>query len=646
MDAARVLPVDDRGACLFHSQEVAWKRQNDFHARFLQLVQLLDEHDTERYYDFAEFVFVGNDVSGAEEHLLRITDTIFRKQAYFTGASFLDSFELERVDFQDGASFDQAIFKHDVIFEKTRIRGLDFTGTKFTDGVHFNEIEFLSFTFFQNASFEATKSSPLVLFKASRFDGITDFSAAAFTLGDQSAVCFQNVQFQDFTDFRNAHFNCQVEFSDVSFADNREFIDTSFDMVRTTARYRGTAVEFNRIQVKAEAVLTFMSTDPLKKMFNHDVQMSFKEDPSGTVRFENVNFNLFTASSKERLTQLAKVGRVEIGSGCIKYRFQTGVQTISVSEGNAPLILELCHTFTNYFTVSNGLNLGFEIVERDKTKVSFFYFTDEDISEEAFTERLAQTKQKLWDLLSIGSEEQLLALEEPPGTALSIKKESAVINAVDAISSLLGTFFRVGTRIALGRWKEADTAALLKAIPLNQEGAGGRALNLHQLLVDKYTRGRLFGFSGELNKRLFLEGKVEALDQTVRLLADKERKYIMGDNYEVTGKDVGGFAVGPNAQAHDIGFNQLVHQIEQTVDMIQLSDELARLRQAMTQEATETDQHIAIGEVAKAEQAAKAKDSTRVVRSLRAAGGWALDVATKIGVSLATEVLKNSMMMR
>jgi uncharacterized protein YjbI with pentapeptide repeats len=560
------LPVDDRGACIFHSQDLAWKRQNDFTSKFLQLVRLLDDHDAETYYDFTEFVFPGSDLitkSGAQQYLLRISDVIFRKHAYFTGALFLDSFELEQVDFHNGATFDQAIFHHDLTFKKARFRGLDFTEAKFTNGVSFNEVESLSFALFSNATFEATRNSALVYFKNSRFEGITDFSDADFTLGDQAAVSFENVQFQDVAVFRNTHFNCQVDFSDVTFADKTDFIDTSFDIVRSTARYRGTAVEFNRITVTIGAALSFISTDPHRKMFNHDVEMSFKEDPSGIVRFENVNFNLLNSSSKQRLTQLAKLGRVEIGPGCIKYRFQTEVQTISVSEGNVGLILELCQTFTNYFTGSNGLNLGFEIVERDKTRVSFLYFTDEDIAEETFRERLAKTKQSLWDLLSIESEEQMLTLQGSIA-ASSTGNESAVINAVDAISALLGTFFRVGTRIALRRWTEADTTALLNAIPLNQESAGSRASNLHQLLIDRYTRRTLLGISVELNNRLFLEGKVAALDQTVKLLANKGNTYVMGDKYEVTGREVGGFAVGPNSHVHEIS-SRVGNQVEPLV---------------------------------------------------------------------------------
>jgi uncharacterized protein YjbI with pentapeptide repeats len=502
---APALLIDDWGACIFHSQEIAWKRKNDFKGKFLQLVQLLDADGAGRDYDFAEFVFVGSEIrtkSGSEEHVLHIADTTFRKQAYFTGASFLDSFELEGVDFQDGADFVYATFAHDLRIENARFRGITFNHATLANLAVFTKVQFLNYALFAKARFTGTESDYTVKFKDSRFEGITDFSGAIFTLGDESTVGFLNIQFEDFTDFKGTKFNCQVEFSDVIFAFTTEFIDTSFNMGLSSARYRGSAIEFNQITVTSKAVLTFMSTDSQNKMFNHDVQMSFKEDPAGTIRFENVNFNRISTESKDRLTHLAKLGRVEIGSGCIKYRFQTGTRTISVSQGNAPLILELCQTFTNYFTASSGLNLGFEIVERDKTKVSFFYFTDEDISEVAFFERLAQTEESLWNLLSVRPDEKLLALEGPTGATLSTGKESSLINAVDGLSALLGTFFRVGVRIALGVWQKNDTKALLGAIRFNNEGAENRALSLHQVFVDKYTGRTLFRFNRQQNEIL------------------------------------------------------------------------------------------------------------------------------------------------
>ncbi len=101
--------------------------------------------------------------------------------------------------------------------------------------------------------------------------------------------------------------------------------------------------------------------------------------------------------------------------------------------------------------------------------------------------------------------------------------------------------------------------------------------------------------------------------------------------------------MGDGSQADNLTYNEIGHRIEQSVDMSQLARELSELRQAMSAEATNSAHFIAIGEVAKAEEAASAKDSSKVVESLKGAGKWALDTATKIGVSVASEAIKQSM---
>ena len=151
------LPNDDNGACIFHSRPLAWKRQNHFVERFLQLDRLLDEYHPERYYDFAEFVFVGNDLvtrNGPESYLLRITDAIFNKQPYFAGASFPDSFQLDGIDFKDGASLDQAIFQHNLTIENTRSVAWTSRKRNSNDGAFFKGVLFISFALFANARFE------------------------------------------------------------------------------------------------------------------------------------------------------------------------------------------------------------------------------------------------------------------------------------------------------------------------------------------------------------------------------------------------------------------------------------------------------------------------------------------------------------
>src|SRR5688500_16152046 len=54
------LPMDSKGTCIFHSQEIDWKRENGFGRHFRQLIHLLA--DAEQDHDFAEFVFVGDEV--------------------------------------------------------------------------------------------------------------------------------------------------------------------------------------------------------------------------------------------------------------------------------------------------------------------------------------------------------------------------------------------------------------------------------------------------------------------------------------------------------------------------------------------------------------------------------------------------------
>jgi hypothetical protein len=52
---------------------------------------------------------------------------------------------------------------------------------------------------------------------------------------------------------------------------------------------------------------------------------------------------------------------------------------------------------------------------------------------------------------------------------------------------------------------------------------------------------------------------------------------------------------------------------------------------------------VAIGAVAAAEQAAQQGDSLGALRRLRAAGSWALDIAQKVGLTVAERAIKIAM---
>lgn len=104
-------------------------------------------------------------------------------------------------------------------------------------------------------------------------------------------------------------------------------------------------------------------------------------------------------------------------------------------------------------------------------------------------------------------------------------------------------------------------------------------------------------------------------------------------------------AVGTNSHAHNMILNQTSVEALENTDINQLTEELSKLRKAMKESAIDSEPQvdIAIGEIAKAEQAAKEGDRTKVSNHLKNAGQWAFDVATKIGTTLAADLIKESL---
>jgi hypothetical protein len=111
------------------------------------------------------------------------------------------------------------------------------------------------------------------------------------------------------------------------------------------------------------------------------------------------------------------------------------------------------------------------------------------------------------------------------------------------------------------------------------------------------------------------------------------------DTYNMNGQ---AGAVGSNAHAHDMTFQQLWSQ--GSLDLPRLAEELAKLRDAMRRETEGTrEQDKAVAAVAEAEEAAVQGDGLAVLRHLKAAGKWTLGIAEKIGVAVAVEAIKKAM---
>lgn len=115
---------------------------------------------------------------------------------------------------------------------------------------------------------------------------------------------------------------------------------------------------------------------------------------------------------------------------------------------------------------------------------------------------------------------------------------------------------------------------------------------------------------------------------------------IMNDKYEIAGQ-VG--AVGANAHAHDMTFNQLWSDQSKKLELPILAEELARIRGSLRQDPASAEGDIAIGAVANAEIAAKEGNGPKALAYLKAAGMTALSCAKKIGTDVAVAAIKSAM---
>lgn len=116
------------------------------------------------------------------------------------------------------------------------------------------------------------------------------------------------------------------------------------------------------------------------------------------------------------------------------------------------------------------------------------------------------------------------------------------------------------------------------------------------------------------------------------------RELTMGDKY-TTGQ---AGAVGPGSSSTGNTFNQIWQQYSESIDLPTLAAELRQLRNSMRAEAEKAEHDVALGAVASAEAAAENGDGPGALSHLKTAGHWALDVATKIGVNVATAAIKSA----
>lgn len=504
------LPHDSMDKCIFHSQDIAWKKANHFTKYFRALLKLHEIiPDSPRIIDLREFIIIGETVKN--NFISRTTnEAVKRKLRDFIGTQEQQYTELRlknclilkeiRLDniicktafFIKDCQFNAFVVKK-AVFEKS----FKIMNTVFHEGWESDEALFETEIDIDNCKFENICSFEKTIFKGhvnlyGTFEQAVDFSWARFENAfNKSREDFADISgdFKWVVLFENAYFGCIADFSYSNFAREASFINTIFKEKAL----------FN--DIKVEDILQFRATVHANKLFENLVEFDIKqEDIEGQIVFENVNLHQIVQKDRERLIDWSRErdSKIEIGRGCIKYRLQTPIKILEINDNGKNLITDIAQTFTNYFSRATGISLGLEIVERNVNTIHFFYFSDENIGQIEFINRLQEQEISFWELLFKSNSNTNLA--KPTNQ----KEEIVAFQKADAMIDLVSVFFKIGIRIAGGQWTKQQTHQLVQATNFNKQPPISPQ-ELHINIQNNYNERRFMSITQRGETNVYIE---------------------------------------------------------------------------------------------------------------------------------------------
>lgn len=385
------LPVDQKGLCIFHSADSAFKKLNNFVGRFKDWITIsfmasrhnLDEADS---LDCQDFVFTACENGYDVGHpCIDLSEVKIGQAASFEGSHFKDEIWFNTAEFLKPVQFDNCRFTHDAHFEQARFRGrVTFNGCTFEGSSGWRETDFESSCQFTNCHFTGPAA-----YNGTTFAKYADFTNAIFQRAyfhsvqflvdiNDGVTTFDGARFEELLQFRNSMFAGEVSFLDCTFS-LAEIIDTTFSPTRR--------VVFDRIWVRD--TLIFKSTKEDEKIFNHAVSFELTaEHIKGRIIFENTN--IFFISNWHQIRSLADPGveKIFIGAGCKKYRVALEY-LVPLDAKWKPLVAELAETFVLFYDLHGQATVSVNCeCEYRSDQILVRYFADSSMPQDDFQRML------------------------------------------------------------------------------------------------------------------------------------------------------------------------------------------------------------------------------------------------------------------
>jgi hypothetical protein len=393
LDATRIdsapslqLPIDEQGHCLLHSNNIPWKRENGIMTTFLNILSLRET--IKKTIPLSECVLCSNVQNGT----LLLQNLQLQHSLDLNCSVFIDKVSIQNLEMPTAIlNLNSCRFEKDLLIHGANVSAftcMNLAGQSITlSGLTSHN---------QQAHFQHLLCEMEFTMTDCHFPLGFSFNHATFVRelpvweGEDTSIHFVRVIAEGEADFNQTRFNGGLEFRNCQLPTAR-FIESTFSNSQPTL--------IMGLKIPPQGQWVFQGKSQKERMFGNYVSIHFAEaDIQGTIIFQHANFGYIYPQQRQLLMSMEKTGKVQIGKGCIKYRQRTKPKVVYTSESNIDLFEDIARTFTSYFNASIGKNLGIEIVEKTEIMISYFYFTDEDLSVEDLTVFFTLASDIFWNI--------------------------------------------------------------------------------------------------------------------------------------------------------------------------------------------------------------------------------------------------------
>lgn len=451
---------DVEGKCIFHSEILKWKVQ---HYDIIDIYMNIQSREADSI-EFSDSVFFGQDI----EYILNkdVDDTSLK----FTGCKILSGVTIKNVERTNWLGFNKCDFKGDLKFTNTVLSGTSLSNSSIEGTLEL-----------RNVVAKAIFGLDSIVINGRTVVNETDFQhiLSIDNANLKSGGVFQMCTFRNDSTFNETTINESFLFHLNTVSGSVLFNSTNFNC--TSGSITFAPVQISTCKIIESGSIVFRGNN-LQKLFKNSTNVVISKNTiEGEMIFDNVDLQKVERHQKNYLIEqsLQMKSGIKIGPGCVKYFNQSKIRTVTCGFMNHNLVSDICNTFSKFFSLSTGYNLGVEIVERNESQVKYFFFSDQPISEIAFESMLEAEEKNMWALLYIG--DQKINVLSHQNQNLRDK----LLTGLDVIIDLSSIVLKLSARISTLKFDRAEMQSILNSASLNPSVDSIKVADIQQININQ-----------------------------------------------------------------------------------------------------------------------------------------------------------------